>query len=1106
MILKLVETARDVGYDVKNLSNEVYSLASEGKAYLYSIEDIAARTKEQSDKLFALEKTITNLFASIQVVIEACDQAFESQRGMSEILTKGLNSIEDSIKLTQVVATTVTKTSTGLAELNETASKIVNIINSIVDISELSESVARNAEIKAFHAGEHGRGFEVVAKELALLARKSKNEAENVPVTIDKIKTQVNELVGATTEMRENLKRVNEDANTIGTNLSEIQKLVKESKGRFEGVKEDLKEQIESKEKLASFKEDLYYFQEHISIMTEMASLVQSSQKAIYDILSSTHENLNTMIDSLLNSMSQSTDEMIVGNSNFLIESSTQFRYQFENSAFSLKQLNDTSINISSEINKEKALVENIKKEIEVVNRATISIDEKHGSIGGSLKDTLNAVKKISASMSDMRILLDGIKERLQNFLGYLSQMNVELKDIRWTKERIGKFGESTKLLSLYGAIEAARSGEFEKDLNVIVNLIRELSSKSNISIAEISKLVDETRSNVVDVLKLTQESLTAADKGIGSVSKVDTFIPQIETSIQSLQLVVEEIKRSIVTQSGHIQNLLSLNAELSQSIEKTETVNRNMMISLKSQLSRFDESSSRFDEINEKLKPIRNIVTLVKRPKIKYRTELPSNPTTFDPSYSGDATSNEVIRNIVEGLVEFGYDTKPIPAIAYEWNISPDGLNWTFKIRKGVKFHDGKELKAEDVKYSMERALKGPNAYFFDIIEGSQDFIKSTTEKLAGVRVIDDYTIEFRLERPYTPFLSNLATAVGGIIPKGGPEESDFSIRPIGAGPFVVKEWIADERIVLEAFDDYYKGHPYIDEIHYLIRNEKKRAVDLFKSRELEHIILSGEDFEEISRDPKYKPYITSNPELNVQYLGFNCTKAPFSNRLVRKALNYALDKENYVRTLLKSSGIAAKGIFPPSLEAYNPDIRGYPYDPALAKELLRKAGYENRLPGTYRLDVRDDKSYIERAEFIKKYFEKVGVAIEINPVSWKELIHLTRTGESSLFIIGWASDNGDPDNFLYPLFHSSNWGEPGNSSFYKNEQVDRLIIEAMEVKSPTHRIRLYQRIEEKIVDDAPWIFLDHGLSSLCYQPYVHGLRLHPLGHIKIGDIWLEV
>ncbi|MDO9068368.1 MAG: ABC transporter substrate-binding protein, partial [Deltaproteobacteria bacterium] len=405
-------------------------------------------------------------------------------------------------------------------------------------------------------------------------------------------------------------------------------------------------------------------------------------------------------------------------------------------------------------------------------------------------------------------------------------------------------------------------------------------------------------------------------------------------------------------------------------------------------------------------------------------KTEISSDPITLDPAMMTDATSNEVAAQIFEGLVQFSGGASVVPAAAWRWKISNDGLSWTFYLRRGIKFSHGRELNAQDVKYSLERLLspriKSPNQSFVEMIKGAPEYSQGQARDVEGLQVLDHFAIKIVLQHPFMPFLSNLACTMAAIVPRELVEDGsqDFSRHPVGSGPFILKTWEPGRALELAPNPHYHERRVSLSGIKYSIDLNDEQKTAALTSGRLDVTDINSLQRRALAAEPAVK--VVSLPQLNVQYLCINVSKvSPFADKRVRQALNYAVDKKALIETTeLAGDAVAAKGIFPPELWAYNPDLAGYGYDPARARKLLEEAGYSGGLPGEYLLDVRDSKAQMQRAEIVRQNCREVGISIKPNPLSWKALLEKTYGCQSQLSFNGWNSDNGDPDNFLYPLF----------------------------------------------------------------------------------------
>ncbi|MDP2806894.1 MAG: ABC transporter substrate-binding protein, partial [bacterium] len=421
------------------------------------------------------------------------------------------------------------------------------------------------------------------------------------------------------------------------------------------------------------------------------------------------------------------------------------------------------------------------------------------------------------------------------------------------------------------------------------------------------------------------------------------------------------------------------------------------------------------------------------------------------------------------------------------------------------------RELIAPDVKYSLERLLnpkiKSPNQAVVEMIKGASEYSQGQAKEVSGLLVIDHYAIKIVLQYPFMPFLSNLACTMAAIVPKELVEDGslDFSRHPVGSGPFILKSWDSGKTLELEPNPHYHERRISLSGVKYSIGLNDEQKTEALASGRLDVTDVNSQQRRALSADHSLK--VISLPQLNVQYLCINVSRvSPFADIRVRQALNYAIDKKALIDTTeLAGDAVAAKGVFPPELWAYNPNLAGYGYDPGRAKKLLAEAGYAGGLPGEYLLDIRDSKAQLQRFEIVRQNCREAGIIIKPNPLSWKALLEKTYSCQSQLSFNGWSSDNGDPDNFLYPLFHSKNGGRAGNTSFFKSPAIDEMLDEAVTIRDPGQRLMRYRKIEEMIVQEAPWVFMYHTVKSTAVRNTVHGFRPRPFGSELYKHCWVE-
>jgi len=488
----------------------------------------------------------------------------------------------------------------------------------------------------------------------------------------------------------------------------------------------------------------------------------------------------------------------------------------------------------------------------------------------------------------------------------------------------------------------------------------------------------------------------------------------------------------------------------------------------------------------------------------------LDTNPTTLDPALIVDVTGATIAAKIFNGLVRFDGQLALQPDIADQWTVSEDGTIYVFHLRRGVCFSTGREVTAHDFKYSFERVLdpatRSPRIWVLDRIKGAQEFLRKKTAGVSGIRVKDTYTLEIHLEEPFGPFLSLLSLSTAYVVPREEIEKwgADFSFHVVGTGPFILNDWQHGRQVSLIANPKYFGVSPHLEGIIYRIIPEDLTTLVEFEMANLDIIRIPSPEIDHYLQHPRWKHSIVQQTGLNTYYLGLNCQKTPLQDVRVRQAICYAIDRERIRTTVFESRGLLAAGPIPPLLRQSLPF--GEPcsvYSPARARALLREAGYAQGFP--LKIMITALPETLDIVEVIQQYLQEVGIQVSIIQLEWSSFKEAVSRGEAEAFWLSWWADYPDVENFLFPLFHSSNWGAGGNRSFYRNPQVDRLIEQAQREPDTATRNRLYYQAERLVIEEAPWVFFWHRTDYFLCQPWVHNFVPYPLATGDKGtDIFL--
>ncbi len=487
-----------------------------------------------------------------------------------------------------------------------------------------------------------------------------------------------------------------------------------------------------------------------------------------------------------------------------------------------------------------------------------------------------------------------------------------------------------------------------------------------------------------------------------------------------------------------------------------------------------------------------------------------------LDAAIVTDGESIKVTQQMFEGLLDYKPGTTEVqPKLAESYEVTPDGLTYTFKLKQGVKFSDGTDFNADAVVFNFNRwsdpksefKFEGDSFDYYDSMFGPDG-----SRVIKEVTAVDASTVKFVLNKPQAPFLQNIAMPSFGIgSPTAIKEKKDkFKSEPVGTGPFVFKEWQRNDSITLEKNPTYWQqGLPKLNKVVFKVIPDNSARLTALQNGEID--LMEGvnpDDLKTLEGNADLQKIVRAS--FNVGYLGFNTKKAPFDNPKVRQALSYAVNKDAIIQAFYGGLAEKATNPMPPSTLGYNKDVQDYPYDLEKAKSLLAEAGYANGLPNEmifYAMPVArpympDGKKV---AEAIQADFAKIGVKTKIESPEWATYLDDVKKGDKEdLFMLGWTGDNGDPDNFLFTLLHKDAIGS-NNYSFYSNEEVNKLLSEGQSETDNAKREELYKQAQVLIKQDAPWIPLVHSTPLLAGTAKLAGYTPSPTGSEPYTEVYFK-
>jgi len=481
------------------------------------------------------------------------------------------------------------------------------------------------------------------------------------------------------------------------------------------------------------------------------------------------------------------------------------------------------------------------------------------------------------------------------------------------------------------------------------------------------------------------------------------------------------------------------------------------------------------------------------------------TNPREFDPA----TTHGSGDKLVFSGLVSFDPHLNLTPDLAESWDTSPDGRVYTFHLRENAKFHDGRPVTAQDVIYSWERAastaLQSDTVltYLGDIV-GVREMVAGQADQIAGLEAPDAHTLQVTIDAPKPYFLLKLTYPTAFVLDQANVESGEEWFRtPNGSGPYKMTEWRRFEQITYEANPDFYLGKPSIPYV--IVKLYSGVGLRLYEAGEIDITGVSSYSIERFldPGEPMHNELV-SGVNMCTGYVVYDVTQPPFDDLKVRQAFSMAFDRAKYIDVVLSGRGLPAVGIFPPGLPGFNIGLKGLPYDPDRARQLLAESKYAGNLPPIIYTDAGIGSGIGgDVAALAQMWKQTLGIEITVENLEPNYFYEKVIAGQhGQIFGGGWCADYPDPENFADVLFHSGSTQNTGN---YSNPRLDALLEQARVEHDVYKRIELYQQAEQIIVDDAPVLFTAHSLSYQLVKPYVKGYVFTPIDVPIERYLWLE-
>lgn len=497
------------------------------------------------------------------------------------------------------------------------------------------------------------------------------------------------------------------------------------------------------------------------------------------------------------------------------------------------------------------------------------------------------------------------------------------------------------------------------------------------------------------------------------------------------------------------------------------------------------------------------------------FRYPIVTNPTTLDPAKVEDGDTIDLLQQVYEGLVAWGPNNEVEPRLAESWEVSPDGTVYTFKLRSGVKFHNGQTMTSADVKWSIERACNPKiqstvaDAYMGDII-GLKDVVDGKATEIKGIETPDPNTVIIRIDKPRPYWLGKFTYLSSAILPKGGVPADAAITKPeemVGTGPFKVTEFVPQQLVRLEAFADYHGGAPKLKGVERRVVKDAATRLSMYRTGEIDLLMLERQDVPALQKDPELSKHLKFFDRPAIWYIGLNQKAYPeFKDKRLRQAIAMAIDRNVIVNEVLGGINKVAESVIPPAVPGHREKAAIYPYNPEEAKKLLAEAGFGpggKALP-PLQLMFREQRPDIQAVAVAVagQLKQNLGVEPQLVTKEWGAYLEMRNREELPFFHMRWAADYLDPENFVTFFFASYGYE---NKIGYNNPAVDELTKKADVMPNSPERLKLYQQAEDIALQDAVFIPIYFQRDAELIRPSVKGLRESVFGHLPHTTVSME-
>ena len=665
-----------------------------------------------------------------------------------------------------------------------------------------------------------------------------------------------------------------------------------------------------------------------------------------------------------------------------------------------------------------------------------------------------------------------------------------------------------------------------------VLDKILALTAKSTTSIAEIARATEEqargsaaATSAIEEVTRMVQQTATATQQQSQTSRKIGEQASTVRDTTKHLKRAMTEQEAGSRSISRAMQNIMSLVQAVHESISVLASESSAIVHSMSVIEQATRESNVGIGDLNQMANTLSHESSLLNQELARFALPLPARggvittatvlwqQLNLDPVYVTAAALGYMSRAVHANLVTYGEGAELMPALAERWEVLEQGHVYRLHLRRGVRFHNGRLFEARDVHDSFVRLLspelQSPSSWIMRNVRGADDVVEGRTKTLAGISILDPYTIDIALDEPLAFFLSLLSMNETAIIPAEETRDRDrFRIKTSGAGAFRVEEAVEGQRVTMKRNDQYYvPGQPHVDTLNF--RLDLRSASDVaeaFVRGELD--IAHGIPLKTANKlrdDPKYVPYMLTMTQLHTSYFGYDNSAPPFNRVEVRRAVNHAINRQGINEALFDGVGVVAQSLLPPGLLGYDASMHGLEYDVDRARSLMRDAGYAEGFQTEYRTWDTDEFNNSGMLPRIIEDLAAIGIRVNVTRHPATDARKPLQKREHGLVFCGnWFADFPDSDNFFYVFFHSESSSVRG--LYFSSPDLDRQIDSARTTTDLDRRIEIYRKLNRMVVEQAPLAPLFHERFFIVHKPEIRGLRTSLVPPpVRYHDVWIE-